>query len=205
MKLYYLKGACSFVPHTALIWAGVEFDAQAADRELIKSPEYLALNPQGAVPLLVDGDLALSQNVAILAYLDANFPRANLFGSQTLKGKAEAYRWLLFFNADIHKAFSALFHLPDWAAQDEKFGALMQQAARENILRMLKIANDHLVGREFVGEAISVADVYLYVLLRWCKAIGLDYASLSELEPFYQRIAQNAGVQAALAQEELEP
>ena len=70
------------------------------------------MNPQGAVPLLVDGDLVLSQNVAILAYLDARFPEARLFGSDTIEGKARAWRWLAFLNADVQGLRPALPHSP---------------------------------------------------------------------------------------------
>ncbi len=94
MKLFYLPGACSMVPHTALQWIGQPYEAKAVTHAQTKEPAYLAMNPQGAVPLLVDGDLVLSQNVAILAYLDARFPEARLFGSDTIEGKARAWRWL---------------------------------------------------------------------------------------------------------------
>ena len=76
MKLFYLPGACSMVPHTALQWIGQPYEAKAVTHAQIKEPAYLAMNPQGAVPLLVDGDLVLSQNVAILAYLDARLALA---------------------------------------------------------------------------------------------------------------------------------
>ena len=109
MKLFYLPGACSMVPHTALQWIGQPYEAKAVTHAQTKEPAYLAMNPQGAVPLLVDGDLVLSQNVAILAYLDARFPEARLFGSDTIEGKARAWRWLAFLNADVHKAFGQLF------------------------------------------------------------------------------------------------
>lgn len=56
LTLYYLKGACSLVPHVALEWAQASYRAQEVSRETLKTPEYLALNPQGAVPLLQDGD-----------------------------------------------------------------------------------------------------------------------------------------------------
>ncbi|WWT73849.1 glutathione S-transferase N-terminal domain-containing protein [Lautropia mirabilis] len=68
MKLFYLPGACSMVPHTALQWIGQPYEAEAVTHAQTKEPAYPAMNPQGAVPLLVDGDLVLSQNVAILAY-----------------------------------------------------------------------------------------------------------------------------------------
>ncbi len=47
MKLYYMAGACSLVPHTALEWTGVAYDAEAMKLADTKTPEYLALNPQG--------------------------------------------------------------------------------------------------------------------------------------------------------------
>mgnify|MGYP000936810226 FL=1 len=204
MKLYYMPGACSMTPHTALEWIGQPYEAQSVDRREIKSPEYLKLNPQGAVPLLVDGDLALSQNAAILAYLDARFPQARLFGSDDLKGKARAWRWLAFLNADVHKAFSPLFHLPDYV-RDEAVKTAMQTAARDNIRHLLAQADAQLAAQPYLGDGLSVADVYLYVLLRWCRSLQLDLADLPRLAPFYARLGENAGVRSVITQENLKP
>ncbi len=204
MKLYYMPGACSMTPHTALEWIGQPYEAQSVDRREIKSPEYLKLNPQGAVPLLVDGDLALSQNAAILAYLDARFPQARLFGSDDLKGKARAWRWLAFLNADVHKAFSPLFHLPDYV-RDEAVKTAMQTAARDNIRHLLAQADAQLAAQPYLGDGLSVADVYLYVLLRWCRSLQLDLADLPRLAPFYARLGENAGVRSVISQENLKP
>ena len=124
MKLYGLPGACSFVPHVALEWLkareNADYEFEAVTRELIKSPKFLALNPRGAVPVLVDGDLVLSQNQAILHYLDELYPNAKLFGSKTVRDKAKAARWLAFFNADVHKSFVPLFRLPSYANDNEE-------------------------------------------------------------------------------------
>ena len=60
------------------------------------------------------------------------------------------------------------------------------------------IADDYLGRQIFLGENISVADVYLYVELRWCKTLGIDYSVLRNLEPFYQRVEANQGVQTVL-------
>ena len=204
MKLYYMPGACSMTPHTALEWIGQPYEAQSVNRREIKSPEYLKLNPQGAVPLLVDGDLVLSQNAAILAYLDARFPQARLFGSDDLKGKARAWRWLAFLNADVHKAFSPLFHLPDYV-HDEAVKTAMQSAARDNIRHLLAQADAQLAAQPYLGDDVSVADVYLYVLLRWCRSLQLDLADLSQLAPFYVRLGENAGVRSVITQENLKP
>lgn len=181
MKLFYLPGACSMVPHTALQWIGQPYEAEAVTHAQTKEPAYLAMNPQGAVPLLVDGDLVLSQNVAILAYLDARFPEARLFGSDTIEGKARAWRWLAFLNADVHKAFGQLFRTPPWA-EDETVKNAMQQAARAQIAGMLKQADDQLANHAWLGgEEISVADIYLYVILRWANGLSVDLSQMKHL------------------------
>ena len=200
MKLYGLIGACSFVPHVALEWVKAHshenYEFEAVSREFIKSSEFLALNPRGAVPLLVDGDLVLSQNQAILHYLDERFPEAKLFGSKTMRDKAKASRWLAFFNSDVHKSFVPLFRLPSYAEGNEALTKTIRQQAAEQVLEQLAVANTHLESHIFFGEAISVADVYLYIMLNWCRLLGLDFSHLTQLSPFMQRVEADSGVNA---------
>ncbi|QLB15682.1 glutathione S-transferase [Mannheimia granulomatis] len=207
MKLYGLVGACSFVPHVALEWIKAQtqqdYEFQAVSREFIKSAEYLALNPRGAVPLLVDGDLALSQNQAILHYLDEVYPEAKLFGSKTARDKAKAARWLSFFNADVHKSFVPLFRLPSYAEGNEELTQTIRQQAAEQILEQLATANEYLESYIFFGETISVADVYLYIMLNWCRRLGLDFSHLEQLSNFMQRVEADKGVDNAREQEGL--
>nr|WP_314741742.1 glutathione S-transferase family protein [uncultured Haemophilus sp.] len=199
MKLYGLVGACSFVPHVALEWLktreNVAYEFEAATRELIKSPEFLALNPRGAVPVLIDGDLVLSQNQAILHYLDELYPNAKLFGSKTVRDKAKSARWLAFFNADVHKSFVPLFRLPSYAKENEALAQTIRQQAVEQILDQLAVANEHLESHIYFGEAISVADVYLYIMLNWCREVGIDFSHLTQLSPFMQRIEADQAVE----------
>lgn len=207
MKLYGLVGACSFVPHVALEWIKAQtqqdYEFQAVSREFIKSAEYLALNPRGAVPLLVDGDLALSQNQAILHYLDEVYPEAKLFGSKTARDKAKAARWLSFFNADVHKSFVPLFRLPSYAEGNEELTQTIRQQAAEQILEQLATANEYLESHIFFGETISVADVYLYIMLNWCRRLGLDFSHLEQLSAFMQRVEADKGVDNVREQEGL--
>lgn len=199
MKLYGLPGACSFVPHVALEWLkareNVAYEYEAATRELIKSPEFLALNPRGTVPVLIDGDLVLSQNQAILHYLDELYPNAKLFGSKTVRDKAKAARWLAFFNADVHKSFGPLFRLPSYAKDNEALAQTIRQQTVEQLLELLAVANEHLESHIYFGEAISVADAYLYIMLNWCRALGIDFSYLTQLSPFMQRIEADQAVE----------
>ena len=74
MKLYYFAGACSLADHIVLEWIGEPYETVRMTLASVKSREYLALNPNGTVPLLVDGDFVLTQNVAILCYLADRHP-----------------------------------------------------------------------------------------------------------------------------------
>ena len=205
MKLYYKAGACSMVPHTALQWIGKPYEVEGLTLPQTKEPAYLKLNPQGAVPLLVDGDLILPQNIAILAYLDSVHPEANIFGSSDPEAKANAWRWLAFMNSDVHKAFAPLFHAPAWIPTDE-LKAAAQQAAREQIVNMLKQAEERLASVQWLGGAdISVADVYTYVIIRWARDLKIDLSGLPRLGDLYTRVAANKAVQEICAQEGLEP
>src|SRR3546814_5235746 len=76
MKLYYSPGACSLADHIVLEWIGQPYEAIRVSRADPKSPEFLRLNPPGAVPVLQDGDWVLTQNLALLNFLSSSFPQA---------------------------------------------------------------------------------------------------------------------------------
>lgn len=202
MKLYYLPAACSLTIHIALEWAGADYTAEAVQHGALKEPEFLKLNPLGSVPCLVDGDFALTQNVAILEYLNEKYPQAMLFGSNDMRERADARRWLLFCNADLHKAFVPLF-APTRYLADESSHAELQNNARNQILQLLQTADAVLQKKEFLSGHKSVADAYLFVILGWANKLKLDFSSLAALSAFQTRMAADEGIQAALKQEGL--
>lgn len=105
----------------------------------------------------------------------------------------------------MHKAFAPLFHAPAWIPTDE-LKAAAQQAAREQIVNMLKQAEERLASVQWLGGAdISVADVYTYVIMRWARGLKIDLSSLPRLGDLYNRVAANKAVQEICAQEGLEP
>lgn len=202
MKLYFLPGVCSLVPHTALEWIGAPYEAEAmVPREKLKSPEFLAVNPKGSVPAITDGDFTLTQNIAILNYLDTKHPEAKIFGSNTAEGKARAFAWLSFANSDVHPSFGPLFR-PN-PNLDETAQALVTQAAVERIISLYAIADAQLAKQDYLGDDFSVADVYLYVTMRWAGAKGIDYSHLKNLTAFFNRIHNKAVVQKVLELEGL--
>ena len=75
MKLYYLPGTCSLAIHIILEWIGEPYEAVAVTRERTRTPEYLKMNPVGAVPALGIGGRVLTQNSAIQKYLIEKYPQ----------------------------------------------------------------------------------------------------------------------------------
>ena len=202
MKLYYSPGACSLADHIVLEWIGAPYQAQAVSREDRATPEFKKLNPAGAVPVLEHDGWVLTQNAAILGYLIDTHPEAKLGGDGTPKGRAEVTRWLAFFNSDVHPTFKPLFgataYLEDEAAI-EKTKANAKTALRALYAR----ADAQLADKEWIAGPRSVADAYLYVTLRWAKALDVDLSGLDHLAAFVARIEADAAVQKVLKDEGL--
>ena len=202
MKLYTLPGACSLSCHISLQWTGAPFDVHVLARDELKSPAYLAINPAGSAPALVDGDFRLTQNAAIAGYIADLHPSAGLAGDGSPRQRAEAMRWLAFCNADLHPAFHPLFGPARFLADETQFDAL-KATARERIRGIFERAERQLEGRDWLAGFRSFADPYLYVTLRWASKTGVDLTGFDNLATFVGRMEADDGVQAALRAEGL--
>lgn len=201
MKLYYFPGACSLADHIVLEWTGIEHEAVRMSRETIKTETYLALNPNGTVPLLVDGDFALTENAAILGYIAEQKPEATLLGDGTLRGRAEVTRWLAYLNSDVHMAFKPIF-TPSRFLPDEAMAEVLAEQARLQVSIHLKRLDEQLEGKDWLTGQRSVADPYLFVMLRWAVGKGIPLEGFNSLSRFLERMHEDPGVRAALAKEE---
>ncbi|MFC5569906.1 glutathione S-transferase N-terminal domain-containing protein [Lysobacter yangpyeongensis] len=202
MKLYSSPGACSTADHIVLQWTGGEFEVELVSRERRQSPEYLAINPAGAVPALRHGDYVLTQNAAILGYIADTWPQARLAGDGSARERAEANRWLAFVNSDLHPAFKPIFGPARYLADEIHHDAVKAQA-RKNVRVQFERANAQLEGRQWLAGFRSYADPYLYITLRWADSCGIDLTGLDNLASFKQRMDADPGVQAALRAEGL--
>jgi len=201
MKLYYFPGACSLATHIVLEWIGAPYETVKLDLAGTKSPEFLALNPNGAVPLLIDGDFVLSQNGAILYYVGERYPHARLLGDGSPHGRAEVLRWLSFLNSDLHPAFKPIFK-PGHFHPDDALARPIADTARTHVREYLERIDTHLQGRDWLVEQRSIADPYLFVMLRWAKKLRVDLSGLENLERYFSRLSADESVRAAIIAEE---
>lgn len=202
MKLYSKPGACSTAVHMALEWTGTPYEVEILDGASMKAPAFLAINPAGAVPALVDGDFVLTQNAAIMGYIADTRPQAGLAGDGSPRQRAEAVRWLSFVNSDLHPAFKPMFaaarYTTDEAGQDA-----VKAAARTQVRKLMETADARLAANDWLAGFRSFADPYFYMTVRWAHATGVDMSGLDAIAAFKARMEADPGVRAALSAEGL--
>lgn len=207
MKLYYGPGACSFVPHVALeaikAATGEAFETQAVKlhKGEQRSPEYLALNPLGLVPVLVVGGRPLSQIVAICDYLDRSYPQAGLLPAAPWQ-RAEAMSTFAWMNNTVHPTFTRIFrpkNFADGEAAQAEIKRTAQEVFRGHLERIQEMAEE--AAPFLLGDRLSFVDAYALVFLRWGGLAGIDPASLPVYRNYVQRLAAVPPVAAAMARE----
>jgi glutathione S-transferase len=161
MKLYYTPNACSLADHIALLEAGARFESEAVDlrsKRTTSGEDFLAVNPKGYVPaLLLDDGETLTENVAILDWMADQYPQLRPSGSLARTHQLEM---LTFISTEIHSSYRLAWAL--WNAGAEPEG----KKASEKIESSLALAAGQMAGTYLFGDELTVADCYLYVMLR---------------------------------------
>lgn len=202
MKLYTSPGACSLADHITLEWIGQPFEFQIVKGEQRKAPEFLKLNPAGAVPALQVGDWVLTQNTAILHYLMDRFPESGLLGDGTPESRAEVNRWLGVVNSDVHPAFKPLFGATAYLEDDAAIKK-SHDNARKQLRTYFERVDAQLAGKDWVTGRRSIADPYWFVVTQWAKKVGVDLSGLDNLARFDAHMAADTGVHKAMKDEGL--
>jgi glutathione S-transferase len=200
MKLYYSPGACSLSPHIALLEAGLPYDLVKVDvraKKLENGDDYYKINPKGQVPALgLDNGEVMTEGPVIVQMIADQASAKNLAPA---RDSAERYRlqeWLNFVTTELHKNFSPLFNP---AIPDE-----VKAFFKDRIMGKFKYADDKLAGHDYLmGKQFTVADGYLYTMLRWADGNKMDLSALKNLMAFKDRVGARPKVQEALTKEGL--
>lgn len=211
VTLYYSPGACSLAPHIALEETGEPFDLHRvnfADAEQ-RSPEYLAINPKGRVPAIVDGGFAVSENPAILRYVARRYPAAALWPDDP-RDEARCLEWLAWCASGIHVAYAHVRRAERYATG--------QAAKVEVVAKGRETCRDvwSQVEAKFAASASdwaagprhSVADPYIFTFWTWGRGPNLGYDMARDFPAWTEharRMGERPAVRRALATEGLAP
>ena len=210
LKLYYASGACSFVPHSMLEMAGATFEPAAIKlhKNEQHSDAYTAVNPRAQVPVLVDGDQVITQIVAIVHYIDAQFPEAGFIPKAPL-ARARFMETLAWMNNTVHPTFTHIFMPQNFsdneAAQAEmkRFGGARYRQLMAELQGLVQRARAD--GQDWLGGVhAGPLDAYALTLLRWGTIAGINPEDYPDLWAHVQRTAQVPAVARAMERERLQ-
>jgi glutathione S-transferase len=200
MKLYYSPGACSLSPHIVLLEAGLPYTLVKTDLKTKKTAggaDYLTINSKGTVPALeLDDGRVLTEGPAIIQYLADQKPESGLAPRAGTFERYQLMEMLNYITSEVHKAFSPLFN-PESSAE-------MKQASVNALTKKFDWLTGFLGNKTFLlGNTFTVADAYLFTVLKWTRIVKIDLAKWPALAAYQARIAQRPKVQAALKEEGL--
>jgi glutathione S-transferase len=200
MKLYYSPGACSMSPHIALLEAGLPYDLVKVDlkaKKLENGDDYLAINPKGQVPALgLDSGELITEGPVIVQYIADQSPAKNLAPAIASDARRHLQEWLGFINGELHKNFSPLFQ--------PAFGDDVKGFFKTRLMGKFKYIDSKLADGDYLlGKDFSVADGYLFVMLKWADRMSIDLSEFKNLTAYKARVAARPKVQEALVKEGL--
>jgi glutathione S-transferase len=183
-----------------VLWALAELELDFEHRELggsfggLDSPKYLAMNPNGLVPCLQDGELAVWESHAILRYLAAAYGELTLW-RQNPKERAVVDQWTDWAATTFQPAWLKLFWLVVRTPQDQQDRAVIS-AVTEQLQKALRILDGELASNDFIaGAALSYADCAAGNSLYRLFTMGLDLAPFPHVAAWYERLRQRSGFQ----------
>ena len=202
LKLYGITQSRTFRPLWMLKELGLPFEHIPLDfhDDDLKQPEYRALNPNGRVPTLVDGELVLWESMAINLYLARRYGADAGLWPDTIEGEALAWQWSFWVMTEVeHALLTVLMHsrvLPEAERDADR--------AKRNLGVLgapFRVLDQALDGREYlIGDRFSVADLNVAAVFAWCKPARVSLKDYPHLDTWLSRcLARPARKQAQLA------
>jgi len=202
--LYYYPGNASMAPHMALEEIGAPFELRLVDRakNAHKAPDYLRLNPNGLIPVLADSDLVLFESAAICLHLADRHPEAKLVPPLGTAERAQLYKWLIHLTNTVQAELITYFY-PERQTDDAAAATQVKAHAEARVGGMLDRIEAALAerGPYLLGDAVSVADLYLLMLSRWTRGFAKPARNRPALRRLLDRVAERPAVQRVFAKE----
>ncbi|MEO8056947.1 MAG: glutathione S-transferase family protein [Burkholderiales bacterium] len=207
LQLHYYPSNASMAPHLLLEELGLAYELKLVDRtrQAHKSAGYLLLNPNGLIPVLVDGDLVLYETAAICLHLLDTHPKADLAPAPGTPARAHFYKWLVWMTNSLQATLIVYFYPERWA-DDAEATAQVRSHAETKVGTLLDQIEAELArhgGPYLLGESFSAVDLYALMLCRWTRGFARPARSLPQLGPYLQRLLARPAVQRVFEREGL--
>jgi len=199
IQLHYVPSAASMAPHILLEELGLPFELIKIDQEggELNSEAYRQLNPNGLIPVLVDGDLVLYETAAICLHLADTHPGAGLMPAVGSSERAQAYKWLSWLSTTLQQALILYFYPARWADSDDAIGQIKAHAQQRVVVLLAQIDTQLAAhaGPWMLGQNFSLLDPYAMMLCRWTRNFeGRKARDFTHIGPWLQRVLERPAV-----------
>ncbi len=162
--------------------------------------EYLAMNPNGRVPTLVDGDYVLWESNSIMRYLNLAYGKGSPIYPQDAKGRASVDRWLDWTLSTLQPVDRPVFWGLVRTPPEQRDMAALQEAADAEAV-VWRVVESQLATRRFIeGDQFTIADIALGAFARrWFGVQGVTRPKQPHLERWFAQFARRPGFQKYIA------
>jgi GST-like protein len=196
IDLYYAPTGNGLRAAIALEECGLAYNRRKVDlmKGEQKKPEFLAINPAGAIPVMIESDgpggkpLTLTQSGAILMYAAE---KSGKFIPTDPARRAATYQWLMHAMSDAACASGVIFQMT--MVFPEKTPAL-QAFVEKRFLGMMRVCNGRLASNEYLAGELSVADLALYPVVAGRRALVEQAGDMQALLAWADRLAARPAV-----------
>lgn len=175
---------------------GIPFEHVAIEMKDLKSPEYLAINPNGKVPTLVDGDFKLFESMAINLYLAAKHGKDGLFPA-SLEDQALCHQWSFWGMTELEKPLLTILIDKFMTPPDKRKPEAVAEAEKA-LPKPLAVLDGALQGRDYLlGSQFTVGDLNLASICSWAKPIKFDLGAFGNAAAWLDRCLARPAYKAA--------
>lgn len=199
LRLHWSPDSANLVVRMALEALDADYEAVRVDRAqgAHRAPAYLALNPQGLIPVLEDGPLVLFETGAILLHLAERTGRLGPDGPAADEPEARAafLKWLFYLSNTLHADLRAAFYSRRYVDSDAAVPAL-RAGLRARVAGHCRLLEEQLLAEGWlVADRPTLADIYLAVCLRWARLYPTGAPVLGDLDAFPRLAGLLAGLE----------
>lgn len=212
IQLYYSPGTACLAPHFLMEELGVPYELVLVDtsKKQHQQPAYLQLNPNGKIPTLIDGDLQLTESAAICMYLADQYAdqhqATNFSPALGTPARAQLYQWMMYLTNTLQAELLTYFY-PDRLSEDEACTAQVKAKAEQRVAQMLGYVDDNLAkskGAYLLGEQLSIADLFLFMLCRWTRGMQKPARAYPHIGPYLHALLERPSIVKAFKIEGVE-
>ena len=199
-KLHGISGSRALRSIWAIEEVGIEYEhVPTTFGEDSKTPEYLAINPNGRIPALVDGDVVLFESIAINLYLAKTYGGA-LYPSDPAD-EARVWQWSTWVMTEIEGPQIQVVY-QKFVIPEEQRDPSVVTTAIEELQRPLKVLDGHLARNEWlVGDAFSIADLNVSGVMLLMQMAQIDYAAHTNVSRWAAACYERPSLAAARARD----